>query len=434
MYKYLIKLSISIILTLTFVGCDDTGSGLPRKRKGPGLQTAFPDKGTKIAFIFPAGAGAMRVILGITEKLEADLGIKGLGEVINVAGGVSSGSLVAAALTLNQTPRITSERLKQELGPLIRKVFPHTNELVDLLIKKYGFTLGELEAIFKEIMKSPPNLSAQSLAEADFKVIIENAIKEKFGIKSKISAKGTISEFIDKLKPYIERMVNFDQERADLLAGSIKNILGDNDLQDPKNDKFLAYASADKKPVFFGPPRLAKFVTGPYAVGQTKLYEALVASSAIPQFIKAPTNINFTFPDGNVKNIPDLKDGFFASEGRFDPSAIFYEAFSKQFPGENLLIVFVGNGAKVDRQFRGMLRQKFNFSSGISQETLAQGKKITFVAIDAKIKDDNNEDIFNLSGFYDSQDLEKYMDEAAEQAVNSKAYEWALKAISAAVK
>lgn len=435
MYKYLIKLSLFI--TLTFVGCEEKATSIPRKRKGPGLTTSLPDKGTKIAFIFPAGAGAMRVILGITEKLEEDLGVDGLASVIDAAGGVSSGSIVAAALTIDKTPKITSKMLKAELGKLVRNVFPHVNDLVDKLITTYGFTLSELEIIFGQVMTSPPRLSSQIEAEADFENIIENAAKDKSAIISKVKrAKGNVADFIAAISGNITFLLNFSGERAQLLGDNIKSILGDSDLLNAKNNKFLSYASSNAKPVFFGAPHLSKFVSGPYAVGTTKVYEALVASSAIPQFIKAPADINFTLPDGSTQNINNLIDGVFATEERlrFDPSATFYEAFKKQFANENVLIVYVGNGARRDRKFRGMLTQKYGLSAGIAQETTAQGKKITFVAIDAKIKDDDGNDIFYLSGFYDSEDLERYMDFAAEEAVKSLAYDWALKAIKASLQ
>lgn len=434
MSKYLAKLSIWFVILITLMGCGDGSSGRSRTKKNRGTPATLPVKGAKIAFIFPAGAGAMRVILGITEALEKDLGIQGLGVVADVAGGVSSGSLVASALTVDKTPKITSKDLKAQMGDLVSTVFPHTKVLVDRLMTDYNFTLSELEAIFLEIMKAPPDLSSPASATAGLETIMINAGKSAFGIKSKIDAKGSIADFMAAIAPLIVPMAGFDSNRTTILTDHITKILGDTTLSDPTNSKMLAFATGDGKPVFFGPSSLAKFVSGPFAVGTTKLHKALVASSAIPSFIKAPSDIDFIFPDGTTKNIPDLKDGFFATEGKFDPSATFYEIFSKQFAGDDVLMVFVGNGADIDAKFRAMLRNKFGFNNKISQGTTAQGKQITYVAIDANIKDDNGKKLFNLSSFYYSKELAGFMDKAAEEAIKSKAYDWTLKALKAAMK
>jgi hypothetical protein len=228
--------------------------------------------------------------------------------------------------------------------------------------------------------------------------------------------------------------VGKDVGNAQVLATSIKGIIGDVPLSDAKVGNLIAFATGEGKPVYFGAPAFAKFVDGPFAdTSSTKLHEALVSSSAIPHFIKAPTTINFTMPGGGVKNIPNLIDGVFATaKGTFDPSAIYYDVFAKMFRDEELLIVYVGNGAPVDSAFRRGLGSKYGYKNKISQQTLTNGKKITFVSIEPEIVDDDGKSLFNVSGFYANADLEKYMDKAGDSAVSSPAYKWALDAMKAA--
>lgn len=424
-----------LLFVVTLIGCgEETGSGRKRgKGREAVTKATLPTKGAKIAFIFPAGAGAMRASLAITEKLEGDLNISSLGSVIDVAGGVSSGSLVAAALTFSN-PAISSKSLKANLGSLVRKVFSDVNGLVDFLVRNYQFSLDELEALFVELTLDPPDLSTKANAEIGFERILTKASIAKFSIKKKISDKGSVSDFVTAIMPHVTaHMVGQSGARATRLGDTIKAVLGDVPLSDPNCNKLIAYASVNKKPVFFGPQRFAAYVTGPFAVDSTRLHEALVSSSAIPRIIQAPGHLQFNDGSG-VVNLRDIVDGFFATEGKFDPSAVYYEMFSKMFAGEELLIVYVGNGATPDSNFRTELRRKYGFKNKISQQPIGGDKKITFVAIDTVIADENGNDLFNLSGFYDNPKLATYMDNAGKKAVLSPAYEWARDAMKAAMK
>jgi hypothetical protein len=414
------------------MGCFPEGSGRERGKgkKGRVTPVDLPVKGTKVAFVFTAGAGAMQAILAVTEKLEADLGIRGLGSVTDVAAGISSGSLLAASLTYDNPPKINSKDLKAKINALVRQVFPDVAGLIDELINVHGFSLPELEAIFLEINKAPPDMSSPATISSGLEKIMLEAAKNEISIKGKLEKSGAASDFITTIAPKLGPMVGQDLARAATLTNIIKTrVLSDVPLDDAKVTRMMAYAEGEKKPVFFGPPAFASFVDGPYAVNTTKLHDGLVSSSAIPRFIKAPINLDFKMPDGSVKTIPDLKDGVFATKGGFDPSAVFYDIFSKMFAGEDLLIVYIGNGSPRDREFRSNLNKKYGFNNKISQQITAQGKKITYVAIDLEIKDENGKNLFNISSFYANDQLAGYMNQAAQKSVQSKAYKWVLDAI-----
>jgi hypothetical protein len=430
MIKFFARISL-VFLMIFLVACgQEGGSGRRNKRKGKDSghaeKVTLPAKGTKIVLFFPAGAGAMGASLEVTKQFEEDLGVNNLADSIQGAGGVSSGSLMAAAMV---SGKITSKALQAELANLVRKVFPDSNALVDKLINDYKFALDELEALFTEIMKDPPDMTSPASAEASLEKALINAGVNKISIKSKI---GDTKKFVADISANIGAMVNKDVSNAAALSNEIKKILGDVPLSDPSFSKLITYATGDNGPVYFGGTAYASLVNGPFAVG-AKLDEALISSSAIPHFIKAPTGIMFSIPGGGTKNIPHLKDGVFATTPmRFDPSRILYDIFTKLFRDEDLLMVYVGNGAPVDKPFRAELRSKYGFKDKISQQTLANGKKITYVAVDTEIVDDNDKNIFNLSQFYGSPQLAQYMSNAGKKAVQSPAYKWAVDAMKAA--
>lgn len=425
----MIRIVMALFLVFSSFACNDGGSG---RKRGPNAgrdgnpEVTLPAKGTKVALVFPAGAGAMRTCLTITEQFETDLGVSDLASIIDAAGGVSSGSLLAAAMSAGKP----SKDIKRDLGAFVRDVFADANNLIDKLVNTYHFTLEDLEAIFAELMKNPPDMSNIAAAKTGFADILVKSAAVQVGIARKIAAVGTTDDFVLAIEPDLMKMLPQGPKNAAALEAAITKVIGNVPLSDPTASKFIAYASHDKKPAFFGGPTFATFVKDPFAIPATKLHDALIASSAIPGFITAPP-ITFNLPGGGTAVYNDLIDGVFATPGRFDPSATLYDVYTKMFANEDLLIVFIGNGAEYDGDFRSMLRTKYGMRNKIAQQTLANGKKVTFTAIDATIVNDKNKSLFNLSGFYDSPDLAKYMDKAGKAAVKSPAYKWALDAIKA---
>lgn len=421
MFK-LIKISFVMMTVISLFSCGDPNSGRSKDRYRRFPEVKLPAKDAKVAFIFPAGAGAMRVILGVTEQMEKDLGITTIGSVIDVAGGVSSGSLVAAALTQGDPAKINSGDLKNKVGSLVRAVFPYVNRLIDKMIADYKFTLGELNEIYREMTsaKNLADLSSVANAETTLERVLTEAGKKQPSILIKINAKGDTARLKKDLAPEIAAVTGSALTRSNVLRGIIidPTLLGNNTLDDPLNKKFYAIASNNKQPMFFGPPSFAPFVSGAFADGTTDLYKALIASSAIPGFIQGPTDVSFA----GRGVVPDLKDGFLAVT--FDPSAVLYDIYEKQFSNDNIFIVFVGNGAAIDSAFR----DKIGEHSGLAEKTRANGKKTTFAAIDSHITN-GKESLFDLSGFYDHTDLANYMDEAAKKACETKAYAWTIKAL-----
>lgn len=417
-----LKISLIIILCFQAAACGEKPSRRKRGKKENVPEAVVPPKNAKIAFIFPAGAGAMHVILGIAEKMEKDLGISHLGSIMDMAGGVSSGMLTGSALTFGgRQPKYSAGDFKPKVAPLIKKVFPDVNDMVDKLIADYKFTLDELNAIFTALINNPP--TGTLTVQAAITAALTNASQKKPALVKKI---GDSAALMVAVAPFINIMVGID--RAAKMKDAIENLLGDTDLSDPNNANVIGFSSSDRKPVFFAPAEVVKLLPGSYAEGSTKLYKALIASSAIPGFIKAPTDINFYAHDGSgPNNIPELIDGVFAlPHNIFDPSAMYYDIFKEQFAGQDLLMIFIGNGARFDAEFR----KKHKFSRGVAQTTDANNKQITFVAIDARILDGRH-DIFDLSQFYASDAVVKHMDAAVDKATKSASYQWAIKAISA---
>jgi hypothetical protein len=167
-----------IVLSFIFFqfACDE--GTVPRRSKHAGKQQVpvdVPGKDTKIVWIFPAGAGAARLSLGILEALERD-SKKEFANVVDLAGGVSSGALVAAALASKSH---TVSSLKNDLGPMLRRVFTTINALGDELIKN-GFNLGELDALFKEMSnasKTALDFSTTDKTDESIVTALTNAAK-----------------------------------------------------------------------------------------------------------------------------------------------------------------------------------------------------------------------------------------------------------------
>jgi hypothetical protein len=427
-----IQIASLVVFMVHLAACSDD---VIRRKKGQkrqkNVEVSLPTKDTAVVWIIPAGAGAMRVSLGVFEAFEKELGT--LDPIIDMVGGASSGALAGAGLTYGNPPKNTPTSLKADLGKMLRKVFPHINDLADKLVKEHGFKLDELEAIFTELNNSGTtalNLSTPADAVNSITNVVKNAAKN-IG-KPSIAAKLKSLAPNGILDPDLVAIVNqlSTVNRANLLANEIRQILGPSTIDDPENDKLIAVASHNRKPVFFAAPKLAEYLPGPYAVGSTPIEQGLVATAAIPRIIDAPNNISFYQQGGSgPTTISGLVDGFFAVGG-FDPSRLFYEIFSKLYADKNILIIYVGNGAAVDQQFRseqGIRRGR------ITQKDV-QGKKITFVAIDTTIEDSRGDNLFNVSGFYANPELFELMDKAAAKATETKAYKWAVLALKAIKK
>jgi hypothetical protein len=404
--------------------------GEPNKPKQPAKPVKSPkvvksliDKNAKLAFIFPAGAGAMRVNLGILEKMTSDLGINHLDNFIDVVGGVSSGALTGAILTYGDPPKNSLADVKHKLPEMLKDIFPHANRLAAILHKKHNVTLDELETIFKVLMD---NLSKDS--RLNIKDMFSNAAMVKPTLEKKIIE--NFFSMIDIL-PVANEMLKPDasKKRSKNLNDFIIALLGQTTLEDPKNSKLIAISSYKREPVFFAPKGFIQVLPGPYAEQSTPLHKALIASSAIPGFFKEPDDINFYQKDGSgPENLSPLQDGFFAKNVGFDPSALFYDIFTKKFPSDELLIIYVGNGAPINDAFRRRLKEKSN--NGVMPNIAKNGKRVIFLPIDAYVKDDSDNSLFNISSFYHDSDLYRYMDNAVKAAVITENYKLALKMIS----
>lgn len=420
MQKFIFQLVLTFLMVGSLCSCKDAPPPT-RKRTKPTVE--IPKASTKVAFIFPAGAGAMRVILGVTEQLQKDLDDMPFVFLADSVGGVSSGSLTAAGL-LKKSPA----ELKEQLGALVREVFWVENRLIDKLVAEFKITLLELDAIFQVLAIHPPSLESEESAFESLKDALLKAVGRQPSLWSKIQAQGGPDAFLTKLQKHEFFKLMAEADRAEALRSAIKQIIEPAAIGDPTYEKLIAISASSetRQPVFFANRKYADILPGALAIESTSLHDALIASSAIPGFIKAPTNILFTFPnETEPRLIAHLIDGFFAKGVGFDPSGIFYDIFSKQFPKDDLLMIYVSNGAPINWEFRTKHPLDKN---GINQ-VKKNNRTVTFVAIDTTISSDEGKDLFNLSGFYASSDLFKYMDRAVERAVESPAYAWVINAL-----
>lgn len=422
----IIQKALFFIVIFQLVACSDSVTRRKQKKPDEKSQAVLPVKDTKVVWIIPAGAGAMRVSLGIFQAMEKELGT--LDPFIDMVGGVSSGALAGAGLTYGNPPKKTPKSLKDDLGTMLKAVFPQINKLGDKLMSE-GFTLDELEAIYQEISNSSNialDFSSPQAINNTFATVFLNAVLKE------PSMIGKLNKLIDSkgdLKPDIAGLITgFSATTvAQNLGAQIDQILGPSTINHPENAKLISIASYNKEPVFFANQSVAQFLPGPYAESTTPMRSALIATAAIPKIIDAPNDINFHQQGGGLANLTNLQDGFFAVGNRFDPSAIFYDIFTKLYEGQNILIIYVGNGAKEDKEFRN----KHGIKKGDKAQKEVGGKKITFIAIDTQIISSKGNDLFNLSGFYANEDLFALMDKAAQKATETEAFAWALQALRA---
>lgn len=424
---------VMLLLVLLCLSCDE--SKVPRRAKHQGQQKVNidpPSNNAKIVWIFPAGAGAARLSLGILAALEEDSGKK-FANIHDLVGGVSSGSLIAAALS---SGRHTSDSLKTALGPMLRRVFTTINDLGDELMKpEFDFKLGELAALFKEISNSSNttlDFSTQATTEKSIQdALTKAASSADVGIEMVRKIK-KLTDSSGNLKPSLQTIISgltgisggmpVGEACAQRLGNEIDNELGAGlTIGDPKMAKVIAIASFNKNPVFFASDSLASFLGGPYAINSSLVRHALTSSAAIPNIIKANFNIQFHDAPGGALSIKSpLDDGFFAVGG-FDPSAKFYEIFAKAFADEEIIFVYVGNGADPDKKFR---QDIFNFTSGVAEKKV-KDKRHIFISLDGRIKDARGRNLFDLAGFFDNQELYDIMDKVAlDIKAKSAAYQW----------
>jgi hypothetical protein len=434
MTKYLLKLSLVLLLFLNGATCVEDDNRPPGRRRT--AKADLPKKGARMFAIIPAGAQAVYVSLEEFAEIELRSGLTtdGIGSVLTLAGGVSSGALAAAGLTITaggpqDKPLFTAAALKQKIisERLVAKVFPETTDLMDELHNVLGFTLDELETIFMEIMSVQQKPTLDTDAEAqDFllKKVLPAAALKKPSILGKIGAvKGNAN-----VVTLIKGLANKGDVRRDALKQVIVDVLptattiGARDIS-----RVIAIASHNQTPVFFASSTIGS-IPNPRAVDATELWKALVSSAAIPGFIESPNDIVF-LPSNAV--ISALDDGFFAKGVGFDPSGVYYDIFTKEYPKDDIFIIYLGNGAPVNRDFRK--KHRLN-KDGVFQ-VKENGRTITYVAIDAKIVDDNDNSLFNISQFYDNAEVQRHMQQAANEATKkgNKAFEWAVTATKAAI-
>lgn len=416
-----LKIFLVVFIALGMLACGESKS---RRRSGKGRkpEASLPSKDAKVVFIIPGGAGALRVSLGILEALEKDVG--SLDKYYDLVGGISGGALLAAAVV----DKISLAQVKTELPGLLRGVFPELNNLGDKLIQE-GFKLSELEAIYKEIStgsKTSLDLSGGNI-EKTFGEVFKNAVKNS----GKPAMSGKLLKLMDSngaLKPDIAALIaGYNPvNTTNALFAAIQTMLGSSAIDDAKHEKLIAYAAHGQKPVFITNTARARTLGHAYLSGASRLEAGLVVSSAIPKVIPLPPGLPIVNADGSA-GTADLSDGFFVNNQN-DPSAIFYEAFQKVFADQELLVVYVGNGAPTDSKFR---KDKFDLRTGVGQIEV-KGKKVTFAAIDTTIKDGQDEDLFNVAGFVDNKDLYDYMDKAVSKAKDGRGYKYVVKALKSA--
>lgn len=416
-----LKISLVVFIALSMLACSE---GKSRRRSGKGRkpEASLPSKDAKVVFIIPGGAGALRVSLGILETLEKDVG--NLDKYYDMVGGISGGALLAAAVV----DKVSLGKVKSELPGMLRAVFPELNNLGDKLIAE-GFKFSELEAIYKEISsgsKTSLDLSGGNI-EKTFGEVFKNAVKNS----GKPAMSGKLVKLMDSngaLKPDIAALIaGYNPgNTTNALFVAIQKMLGSSTIDDAKHEKLIAYAASGQKPVFITNTARAKNLGHAYFAAALPIEIGLLISSAIPKIIPLPPNIPIINADGSA-GTADLSDGFFVNNQN-DPSAIFYEALLKVFADQELLLVYVGNGAPADGNWR---KDKFDMKTGVGQIEV-KGKKVTFAAIDTTIKDGQDENLFNVAGFIDNKDLYDYMDKAVNKAKEGRGYKYVVKALKSA--
>lgn len=376
---------------------------------------------TKLLLILPAGGGAMQVIIDLAAALEADLGVPKLGELIDRAAGVSSGAIAASALTQGVPTRYSAEELRAKTTPLVYKTFPEVNRLLAILKKDYDLTLLELNTLFKELIKlSGAAQSSQLALFSSLGEVLDRhpSIDEKLGGQLGLIALGL------KHAAAMRAIKNTDLALA--LRSFLVPILGDAPMLATSNKKLIALASHTHEAVFFAHEPLIPLFRAPQAVVSTSLIDALIASCAIPGLVKDISAL-IMMPDGSEKTMR-LQDGVFAGSGlNYDPSKHFYELYSAIFPKDDLLMLYIGNGSKVDQDFRAGLGACHD---GLCKQS-DKGRTISFMAIDAVIEDSSGNDLFHLAQFDASVEIGTLLKNAAEKARASSAYKNALKVLQA---
>lgn len=379
-------------------------------------------KPTKLLLIFPAGAGTLRVAMHIAAQLEADLGLKKLGDIVDMAGGISGGALAAAALTHGSPPRYSARELVDKIPALVQHTFPKINELLKAFRIDYGLSLYEINVLSEELLplqKLDKNQAITGILQA-----MTNIKNKAPKLLQKLGGMAGVLEIPFKYGAQFKAVLTFSSTKA--LEEFLLKVLGDSTLADKVNSKLIAIAACEERPILFIHEPLRAPTNFIQASSLTKLKTALIASSAIPGLIESEP-IMCTMPDASVQEISNISDGVFISNlSNYDPSALLYEFYKNKFPNDDLLILYIGNGSKIDQEFR----KRIGYRDG-GQEIREKGRKITYMAIDAQFLDTLGRDLFSIAQIDSSLEAAQLAQEAAQKAINSFSYKRAFHALRA---
>ncbi len=408
MTKYMYLKLIFLLIFTNLVACGGNESddfSRRRPKKGVEVESVLPAKGAKIALVFMPGAGAYEASARVLAKMENDLA-KPIKQVVDAMVGASSGALLSGALDAN----LSAQDIADDTGAMITRIFPDIQPIVTEA-RAAGLSDAELNKFAGDIVTGKISFSSD-LAKTFSSI--------SGPVRAKLSSKAA------SLTPIITNIISNKAASTNTLKTEINNYLGSAG-KTIDNSKLLIIASDKTTPIIFSSEDWGKKSGLAYGAKTTLLVDALLASACIPAVFDSPSNISIDGPGGS-RISSDLRDGSFSLKGNFDPSSIAFEIVPKIFDGQDILIILVSNGGPTDKSFRKMhlLDKKDSF-----QTKTAQGKVITYIAIDLKILKDKD-DMFYVAGFDGSSQMSTLMKEAAKESVASEAYKFAVDSIKAA--
>lgn len=382
---------------------------------------------TKVLFVFPAGAGAGIVSTLILEVLEAQFNTNA-GNLMDMAAGVSSGSIVAAGITYNNSA-FSAAKLTADTDQMMQKVFPGVKELfatlrsagiedkkLSVLTKKISLgQVAELKTLASSFangidFSNPMNLFGLGGTLQSLGLDIADGMK-LFGHKDQLSQIFASLEALvnPKLRKAAlkEAILDIFDQRFDKNNKDHKNFT----LHMEENNRFMSLASYGGEKVLFAS---SQFVQNLSDMGynvvvphEATVYNALGSSAAIPNFIHGSKSV-WDKKDINKR----LTDGVGALDtNTWDPSSLFYEIFKQLYPNDDLLIVYVGNGCETDSDFRKSIG--FNFKQGVAKVD-DNNRSIEFVSLEPDLKG-----LFSLAVIYPHGEVETAIRGAVAQLVRS---------------
>lgn len=410
--------TLILLIALSLCACADMSRSPAETISG---KSAEITKRPKLLLILPAGAGALQVIINIAAALEKDLGIEKLGSIIDNAGGSSSGAIAASALTNGIPTRYSARELKAKTPILLEKTLPELQAMLSVLKKEYDLNLVELNTLLEELITLSLKTPGSLVGLFDK---VGAMLERSPSIDKKLEGQLGVIAMSIKHAALIHAIKHLDLKTG--LRNFLIPLLGDAAMQDKSNSKLVTLAAHAHSPVFFAHELIMPWLKVPQGVLSTPLYDALVASCAIPGLIT-----NFTvpviMPDGPEKPL-SLQDGVFATKPlNYDPSEHFYKLYSAIFPNEDLLMLYMGNGSQVDQKFRAGLS---NCHDGLCQKH-EEKRTISFMAIDAVITDSSGNNLFSLAQVDASSEMATLLAHAAIKAIESTAYKNALRTLKA---